>query len=322
MNREFYLKSVCDGIATLCYQVEARNAINLYDINLISEDFYSKLLNRIFRYNLKNLNIIDRNVVAIDLGDEINKIAIQVTSDNSSEKIKKTIGEFIEHKHYTIYDRLIVILLTKKKKYTTEFNTEDKFSFDKKNDILDNTDLIREIRKLEIQELKELSAFIEEELTNKIEKIQRSQANEVETIIELIEYLTKNRICSEKRDTVIDPDYKILKRFNAFSNRIINEYKTLLVVYGEAIDIVNSLMPIDEAQEIIIQLYLQDISIKFLDESDENPISALNKLVDYFEDKISTYGKRYDKAAIKFYLINEIVKCNVFPNERADYIAN
>ena len=48
---------------------------------------------------------------------------------------------------------------------------------------------------------------------------------------------------------------------------------------------------------------------------------ALNKLVIYFETKLSANGKKYDRSAIKFYLVNEMIKCRVFPNERSEYDA-
>lgn len=76
---------------------------------------------------------------------------------------------------------------------------------------------------------------------------------------------------------------------------------------------------IDEAQDIIIMFYLQDISMQFLQEKQNDPIAALNKLVTYFEEKLSTNGKKYDRSAIKFYLVSEMIKCRVFPNERSEY---
>lgn len=62
-------------------------------------------------------------------------------------------------------------------------------------------------------------------------------------------------------------------------------------------------------------MILQDISMQFLDETDDNSIKALNKLVGYFEAKLIVNGKKYDRAAIKFYLVNEMIKCRDFPNE-------
>ena len=102
---------------------------------------------------------------------------------------------------------------------------------------------------------------------------------------------------------------------------MIAEYTTLYTIYGEALNIVNETLGIDEAQDIIIMFYLQDISVQFLEEEHDNPIAALNKLVTYFETKLSSNGKKYDRSAIKFYLVNEMIKCRVFPNERSEYDA-
>jgi len=85
---------------------------------------------------------------------------------------------------------------------------------------------------------------------------------------------------------------------------------------SEALEVVAETLEPDEAQEIIIMIYLQDISIQYLEDAADNPVDALNNLVAYFEEMLSCNGKRYDRAAIKFYLINEMIKCRVFPNEK------
>ena len=97
------------------------------------------------------------------------------------------------------------------------------------------------------------------------------------------------------------------------------EYTTLLTIYGEALEIVNETLGIDAAQDIVIMFYLQDISMHFLEDAQDNPIVALDKLVSFFDEKLSKNGKRYDRTAIKFYLVNEMIKCRVFPNERSEY---
>lgn len=319
MNRAEYLTNICDSLAILSKQVEIRNSVNLYDINIISEDFYNQLLNMVYGYDLKNLNIENNNVAAIDLGDGVKRVSIQVTSDNTSNKIKKTISKFIEYEHQKKYDRLIILILTEKKKYKTDFDTKGEFIFHKETDIIDPKDLAKALRNDTTDKLKKISDFLDKELKTKENTNFSTEASEVETIIDLIEHITSNREINKKKDTVIDPEFKIDNRFLEYSKQIKNEYVNLLMIYGEALDQINQLMPIDDAQEIIIMLYLQDISVKTLEEMKNHPIKALNKLVDYFEEKISVNGKRYDRAAIKFYLVNETIKCNIFPNERTEY---
>lgn len=319
MNKEIYLKNVAENLALLSRQVEIINAVNLYDVNIIAEDFYSELLNIIYGYSLKNANIVEKNAQAIDLIDSVNRISIQVTSDNSSTKIKHTISEFINSKLYEKYDILKILVLTRKKKYTVKLETEGKFDFDIKNDIIEVNDLIKDIRGLETHKIKQISEFIEKELCEKVYEVKETQANEVDTIIDLIEYISSHKKVKKKTEVKIDPEYKLFKRFQEFAEQLVNEYTTLYMIYGSALDAVEEILGTDEAQDIIIMYYLQDISIQYLDETYNDPIRALNLLVTYFEKKLSLNGKKYDRAAIKFYLVNEMIKCRVFPNERSEY---
>ncbi len=165
INREIYLKDITDSFALLSREVLFLDDINLYDINIIAEDFFSGLFNLIYGYEFEN-NFI-KNLPAIDLADRKNRIAVQVTSDNNSSKIKETIKLFLDNHLYRLYDRLIVFILTEKKNYTTDFNTEGKFIFDKKRDIWDIRNLIRDIKKLEVDQIKKIRDYLAKEFSNK-----------------------------------------------------------------------------------------------------------------------------------------------------------
>lgn len=115
LKYEIYLKGIAHSLALLSKEVEIRNAVNLYDINIVAEDFFPGLLNLIYGYELKNINYLEKNAPAIDLYDSKNKVSIQVTSDNDSAKIKHTISEFNQNGFYEIYDRLIILILTQKR---------------------------------------------------------------------------------------------------------------------------------------------------------------------------------------------------------------
>ena len=321
MNKEIYLKNIAENLALLSREVSILNAVNLYDINIIAEDFFPGLLNLIYGYELQNANHFEKNAPAIDLIDQKNRIAVQVTSDNSSAKIRHTIDEFNKNQAYNLYDRLVVLILTQKKNYSTNFDTQGRFSFDKASDIWDVEKLIKDIRKLETEQVKSISEYLSEELCNRYYSVRETQAGEVDTIIDLIEYISQHRKVNKNRETMVDPEYKIYKRFKDFADKLIAEYTTLYTIYGEALNIVNETLGIDEAQDIIIMFYLQDISVQFLEKEHDNPIVALNKLVTYFEEKLNANGKKYDRSAIKFYLVNEMIKCRVFPNERSEYDA-
>ena len=214
-----------------------------------------------------------------------------------------------------------MLILTQKKNYSSEFDTQRMFTFEKAKDIWDVEKLMKDIRKLQTEQIKAISNYLSEELRNKYYSVRETQANEVDTIIDLIEYISKHRKVNKSRETTVDPEYKIYRRFQEFADRLTREYTTLYMLYAEALNIVNETLGIDEAQDIIIMFYLQDISVQFLEEEHDNPIAALNKLVAYFEEKLSSNGKKYDHSAIRFYLVNEMIKCRVFPNEGSEYDA-
>ena len=48
MKREKYLKDITEYLSILSSKVEILNCINLYDINIIAEDFYADFLNLLF----------------------------------------------------------------------------------------------------------------------------------------------------------------------------------------------------------------------------------------------------------------------------------
>lgn len=94
------------------------NHQNLYDINIHSETFFCGLLNVIFGYNLENINDSEKNFPSIDLEDKLNRVAIQVTTQEASSKIQYTLDKFFENKLDKTFDRLIVLIIGTKLHYS------------------------------------------------------------------------------------------------------------------------------------------------------------------------------------------------------------
>ena len=161
MKRDDYLREIADHLGRIAYQVEVRNSIQLFDLNIAAEDFYKGLLNRIYSLELLNINIEEPNAKAIDLGDTEARKCIQVTSDNSIGKIRDTVTKFDEDGRDADYDELTVLLLKKKKDYRT-LPTPSKASLLVK----DYLDLMKEIRNEcdTIDQLSIIVSFLETEL--------------------------------------------------------------------------------------------------------------------------------------------------------------
>lgn len=164
-SRDFYIQEITSRLAWIKGKVELLDSLNLYDINIHSEMFFCELLNIVFGYNLKNLNYMGKNFPSIDLADESNAIAIQVTSQKDSSKIQNSLNKFFEHGFDKNFRRFIVLIIGTKPQYTKIFDTKEGFSFSKENDIWDMSSLIRHIGKKETAELEKIFNYISKELT-------------------------------------------------------------------------------------------------------------------------------------------------------------
>lgn len=286
-------------------EISIANSLNLTDLNIHAENFYRDLFN-LMGYTFDNANFDSQNTAYIDLKDTVNKIAIQITSQNDNKKIKEAVDGFLckpENKDY----KLKLLLISKDaKNYKTKFGS----NFKHKEDVIDLNRLIAQINDKQTEDIVKIANFLDKEILTERPK---TESNEVETIMSLIDFLSKdsNRVYSDRKENV-DPEKKILIRFSNHSEFIIEQYQVLYTVYNVAL--IEASKNIDTVTALIISSYLKDESDFVLTNENNNPKIALDKLVDFFYDKLSSNGISFDKQAIKFYLLDELIKCNVFPN--------
>lgn len=114
LKREFYIKSISDKLAILQKTIENRVMQQLFDINIVAEQFLAGLLNIKNEWNLRNLNSNYANFPAVDLGDSSNRVAVLVTFTKSSDKISHTLDFANKHNLNSQFDSIIVFIITKK----------------------------------------------------------------------------------------------------------------------------------------------------------------------------------------------------------------
>lgn len=96
---------IIQWFSELSSKIKLSNKLNLIDINIYCENDLLQILNEIYGWELYNANAKHKNAKAIDLIDDKNRIAIQITSDKSVKKINETINKFKETKfsNYEFY---------------------------------------------------------------------------------------------------------------------------------------------------------------------------------------------------------------------------
>ncbi len=106
---------ITDQLNELAAKVKSRSRASLTDANHILEIIAKRFFNALFGWDLVNLNVLHANYPATDLGDRGRRIAIQVTNEDGSDKIKHTTAKAVQHKLATDFDLLIVFFLLARK---------------------------------------------------------------------------------------------------------------------------------------------------------------------------------------------------------------
>ncbi|AMY72084.1 hypothetical protein AKL17_1p0083 (plasmid) [Frigidibacter mobilis] len=136
-------------------QVELATAQGRTDINLALEDAFIPILKATYNLpNLINLNRKRKNYPGIDLGDDHDRVAFQITSTTTLDKVKSTVQQFMDRAYYNSFDELYVLMLTPKQSSYSQAAIDglltDQLSFNCKKHIIDLGDLLREVSALRV----------------------------------------------------------------------------------------------------------------------------------------------------------------------------
>lgn len=128
-------------ITEIFTQISLNKLSNFHDLNVLAENVFMYVLNDCFDYHLQNANILNNvpNQVGVDLIDTKNKIIIQVSSNDSINKIAETIEKVKDTSNLKGYHLQFLILATTAKHHKSGKikNLSDPIIFDKDHDILD-----------------------------------------------------------------------------------------------------------------------------------------------------------------------------------------
>ena len=161
--REHHIKNIIEILTNLKTKIELNASLSLYDSHKRAENFYRDLLNLVYGLKLENLNSETKNAAFIDLIDRESKIAIQVTSQNDSEKIKQSILGFYGNGENSDYELKIVLISRLAKDYLADFTFGGKHKFDHRKDVIDIERLLAVINDKKTDEIEIISKFLSKE---------------------------------------------------------------------------------------------------------------------------------------------------------------
>ncbi|MGF7402392.1 SMEK domain-containing protein [Campylobacter concisus] len=159
MSRKEIIDSITKSIAILKYEIEHKQSLSDYSLNIYSENLYRDMLNVIYGYDLENANADNKNAEYIDLVDDKNKIFIQVTSTKTKAKIDNTLKILETKPNFKIK---ILYLLDKPSPRDSSFDEwRNKYSIDVEKCLIDTKDLLKDINNLEQTKLGEIYSFFD-----------------------------------------------------------------------------------------------------------------------------------------------------------------
>ena len=149
-KRTEIIEKITTNLAFLSKATSLENVVGLLNSNRTAQTFFQGLFNQVMDLNLVDLDIENNttNYPGIDLGDHDKHLAIQITTDSSSTKIKDTINTFQNNPKCAEFSRLIIFIIGNKEGYTTNFITNGRFNFNPDTDIWDDSVLATEINKI------------------------------------------------------------------------------------------------------------------------------------------------------------------------------
>lgn len=188
MTRGILIGEIIDNLSNLSNQITFRCSLGFTDLNKVSEDFFSRFLNLVYGYNLKNLNTERSNEPGLDLGDEGKSVAFQVTSQADSAKINNTLEKITDDQQKKFKLIKILIIGEKQGTYTAiKADLIEKFQYQKRGqthsedfvsfNLVDIKDLLRDVITLDFKDIHDIYKFIKEEIQNVFIELEVRQAD-------------------------------------------------------------------------------------------------------------------------------------------------
>jgi len=168
--RQQAFNNISKIIAISRYDIEQRQLINDYGLNIHAENWFRDIFNFVYEYSFENANFESQNVAYIDLIDKKSRLIYQITTTRTKEKIENSL-KALDTKKYSGYSIKIFYLLDKANP-NKDRELEKKYNIVLQDCLLDYTDLITDINNLETEKLIELNNRyfdgIEEKYTEEI----------------------------------------------------------------------------------------------------------------------------------------------------------
>lgn len=315
MNRATYYNYIEERFITLCTRVELRGKINILDYHLHSENFYRDLFNKLYMWNLENLNSRIHNVEAIDLIDKRNNIVIQVSATNTKYKIDSALSKpSLSLSEYNGFNfKFISIAKDANDLKSQLYNPPTGITFVPATDIFDAKSILHDIYNLDIHTFETIYKLIKSELGRETDAL-RLESN-LSSVINLLSKENLTSIDSNANINSFEIERKIDFNNLNISKDIIDDYK----LYHHIVDKIYSEFDKSGCNKSISVLNtIKSEYVKYLSELSGDEL--FNLVISNILERI-LQSSNYEKIpqeememCVGILVVDAFIRCKIFKN--------
>lgn len=153
---------ITSRLAYLSSEVRLNGTMNLLDSNVLSEEIFKTILNILYGWNLQNANLAEQNIKAIDLVDNVAKVIVQVSSDNSKAKVQKSLNKIDTSKFGGYSFKFVCISKKVSHLKNSALNVPAGIRFDAATDCYDDRRILKDIiQGKDVESIRKLASYLE-----------------------------------------------------------------------------------------------------------------------------------------------------------------
>lgn len=315
MNRAIYYNHIEERLLTLCSIIKQRGKINILDYNLHSENFYRDLFNKLYNWELENLNSEIHNVEAIDLIDQLNHIIVQVSSTNTSTKINNSLKKpILLDPEYNGYNFKFIFIVEDAQDLRTKlYNSPKEIQFNPKKDIYDCRKILSDIQSLDINVLKSVFDLIKSEL-GQVSSESKLESN-LTTIINILS--KENLSITYQTDALNSFEIERKIGFNELSTSryIIDDYK----VYHHIVDRIYAEFDkfgVNKSTSVLNKIRNEYINLSSYLSGDELFVRIISNISSIIRNSANYKNMAMEELemCVGILIVDAFIRCKIFKN--------
>jgi hypothetical protein len=278
-----------------------------------SENFYLYFFNKLFGWELTNLNNKLQNVEAIDLIDNTNKLIIQVSATTTKQKVESALKKKIIGKHHNYTFKFISIAKDASNLRKANFAKPHGIQFNPQTDIYDTKSVLNYILSLGVNKQKSIYQFIKDELGDEIDfaKLDSNLA----TIINILAKENWKQTDETFSINSFEIERKISHNNLKSAKYIINDYK----IHHSRLDKKYTefdALGVNKSNSVLSTIrkeYVKNLKLKQDDELFFLVIDNVQNIITQSANFVSIPMEELD-LCVNILVVDAFIRCNIFEN--------